>query len=148
MFSNVEFSAIWEELSKLNEAKADTEKLIAFAGEDLANRFLAIKNRLKAPKNDLYYWINNETPEALNALVTEIENTKSTTRTKKDIADNGAELVQETEHWKAYQILTPEAAQKYGRDTEWCISGFDGIEYWKKYIDNGVKFYFIIAKKD
>lgn len=55
MFLNEEFMQIYEELTELNEAKADTQKLIDFAGEDLANRFLAVKNRLKAPENDLYY---------------------------------------------------------------------------------------------
>ncbi len=148
MFLNEEFLKLWEEIDTINEAKADTERLVAFAGEDLANRFLAVKNRLKAPENDLYYWINNKSVNELEQTVASVENTKSSTKTKKDVADAGAKLVQETEHWKAYRILTQQAAQIYGRDTHWCIAGLDGEEYWKKYIDNGVKFYVIITKQN
>jgi hypothetical protein len=151
MFLNEEFLKLWEELSQLNEAKADTEKLIAFAGEDLANRFLAVKNRLKAPKNDLYYWIKYKTTDELEQAVASIENTKSNTKTKKEIADNGAELVYESEHWKIYHITTFEASKKYGRDSKWCITGAgaeNGYQdtYWKDYTNRGITFYFLITK--
>jgi hypothetical protein len=149
MFLNEEFLKLWEELSDLNEAKADTQRLIDFAGEDLANRFLAAKNRLKAPENDLYYWIKNKTVNELEQAVTELENSKSATRAKRDIADEGAELVYESEHWKVYHITTFEASQKYGRDTRWCITGVDnyGDQYWKQYHERDkVDFYFLIKK--
>ena len=86
MFLNEAFMQVFEELDSLTEAKADTQRLIDFAGEDLANRFLAIKDRLKSPENDLYYWIKNKTVEELEAAVLEIENTKSKSQMKKDIA--------------------------------------------------------------
>ena len=136
---------------KLYEAKADTEKLIAYAGEDLTNRFLAVKNRLKAPESDLYYWIKNKTVDELEQAIINIENTKSATKAKRDIADEGAELVCESEHWKVYHITTFEASKKYGRDTKWCITGINGYgdKYWKEYTnDAGVKFYFLIAKEN
>ena len=44
------YETMWD---SLNEAKADIKNLIDFAGEDVANRFLAVKNRLKSPENDL-----------------------------------------------------------------------------------------------
>jgi hypothetical protein len=55
-----DFIKLYEKLSAINEvtlteAKADTQKLITFAGKDLADRFLKIKHRLKTPENDLYY---------------------------------------------------------------------------------------------
>lgn len=143
---------LWETFQKLNklyEAKEDTTKLIAFAGEDLANRFLAIKNRLKAPENDLYYWIKNKSVEELEATVTAVENTKSNTKIKKEIASDGAELVAESAHWKVYHITTYEAAQNYGRDTQWCITGINdyGDKYWKLYHENReMEFYFLITK--
>lgn len=148
MVLNEEFLRIYEELSDLNESKADKQKLIDFAGEDLANRFLAVKNRMKSPENDLYYWIQNKTPEELAQVVTSIENSKSGSQRKKDIADAGAKLIQETPHWKVYQITTYEASQKYGRDTKWCITGIDGYgdRYWKDYTSKGIIFYFIISK--
>jgi hypothetical protein len=135
---------MWE----LTEAKADTDNLITFAGKDLADRFLAIKNKLKTPENDLYYWIKNKTPEELEQTVLEIENSKSKTQHKKDIADQGAELIKETAHWKIYHITTYEASQKYGRDTTWCITGINnyGDKYWTRYINQNMQFYFLITK--
>jgi hypothetical protein len=147
MFLNEDFLKLWEELSELNEAKADTQRLIDFAGEDLTNRFLAIKSRLKSPENDLYYWIKNKTPEEFEQRVVEVENTKSTTSMRKD-AIAGADLVQETPHWKIYHITTFEASQYYGRDTKWCITGVNnyGDKYWRQYTNKGIAFYFLIAK--
>ena len=150
MFLNEEFLDIYETLSSLNESKADTQKLIDFAGEDLANRFLNIKNKLKAPENDLYYWIKNKTPKELEQTVSASENSKSITQAKKDIADEGAKLIQETPHWKVYHITSYAASQKYGRDTKWCITGINnyGDKYWKQYTEAGIKFYFLISKDD
>ena len=68
------YENMWDSLT---EAKADTQRLIDFAGEELANRFLAIKSRLKYPENDLYYWIKNKTIDELEQAVYNIENTKS-----------------------------------------------------------------------
>ena len=50
-----EFLELYEELSALNEGKVDTQRLVDFAGQELADRFLAIRNKLKSPENDLYY---------------------------------------------------------------------------------------------
>jgi hypothetical protein len=147
MFLNEDFIKIYEELSELNEAKADTQRLIDFAGEDLANRFLAIKNRLKAPENDLYYWIKNTTPDEFEAYLTNVEQTQSKTQIKK-VADQGAELVCSSEHWNVYHVTTFAAAQKYGRDSKWCITGINnwGDKYWKEYTEAGMDFYFLITK--
>lgn len=141
------FLSLYEVLSELNEAKADTQRLINFAGEDLPNRFLAIKNKLKTPENDLYYWIN-KTPEELEAFLTKIEQKKSNTQVKKEVAGQGAELVCSSKHWNVYHITTYEAAQTYGRDTKWCITGINnwGDQYWKEYKDKGIEFYFLITK--
>jgi hypothetical protein len=145
---NYEFLNLYEELLALNEAKADTQRLIDFAGQELADRFLAIRNKLKSPENDLYYWIKNKTPGELDAYIRDRESTKSVTQIKKEISENGAELVDETDLWKVYHITTYEAAQKYGRDTKWCITGIDnwGDKYWKEYKEKGVEFYFLITK--
>lgn len=147
MFLNEAFLKIYEELSELNEAKADTQRLIDFAGEDLANRFLAVKNKLKAPENDLYYWIKNTTPDEFEAYLTKVEQTQSKTQIKK-VADQGAELVCSSEHWNVYHITTFAAAQKYGRDSKWCITGINnwGDKYWKEYKGAGMDFYFLITK--
>jgi hypothetical protein len=136
--------------SKLTEAKADTQRLIDFAGQDLADRFLKIKDKLKSPENDLYYWIKNKTAADLELAVANIENNKSNSAAKKEISERGAQLVCDSAHWKVYHITTFEAAQKYGRDSQWCITGIRsyGDRYWKQYTDDGVSFYFAITKED
>jgi hypothetical protein len=147
MISN-DFIKLYEELSELNEAKEDIQRLVDFAGQDLADRFLAVKPKLKAPENDLYYWIKKHSVDELESAVTTAETSVSKTQTKKNIADAGAKLVCDTEHWKVYEITTFEASQKYGRDTQWCITGVNdlGDEYWYRYTDQGIEFYFLITK--
>lgn len=92
-----EFLDLYNELSTLNEAKADAQRLVAFAGQKLADKFLAIRNKLKSPENDLYYWIKNKTPGELEAFIKEREATKSNTQLKKEVAEQGAELIEETD---------------------------------------------------
>ena len=134
--------------SHLIEAKEDLQKLIDFAGVDLANRFIAIKHRLKGQEKDLYYWIKTKTIDELEQTVVDYENTKSNSKVKKDITANGAELVAESAEWKVYFITTYEAARHFGRDTKWCISGINnwGDVYWKQYKRKGGDIYFFIAK--
>lgn len=133
----------------LSESKADEQRLIDFAGINLAKRFFALKQRFKTPENDLYYWIKNKTPQELEQAVSNLENTKSNAQQRKE-AVSGAKLVCESEHWKVYHITTFEASQYYGRDTRWCITGINhyGDTYWKRYTENDIEFYFIITKQD
>ena len=137
-------------INKLTEAKADEQRLIDFAGDELAKKFLAIRSRLKSPENDLYYWIKNKTVAELAKCISEVENTKTNRQVKQDISA-GAKLVCETPNWKVYNITTFEASQYYGRDTQWCITGVNnyGDKFWKDYHDiKGVDFYFLITKND
>jgi hypothetical protein len=148
MILNEAFMNLYEKLSELNESKADTLSLIDFAGENLASRYLAVKHRLKAPENDLYYWIKTKTPAELESLVSALENTKSKTALRKS-ANEGAKLIQQTEHWFVYHITTAEASQKYGRDTKWCISELDdNHNRWEEYTACDSDFYFLIAKQN
>ena len=136
----------------LTEAKADTDKLIAHVGEDEANRFLKLKDRLKGAEKDLYYWIKKE-PEELTKTLDALEATP--TRSQKDKeAGKGAELVAENDYYKVYKINTFEASKKYGANTKWCITGKESgwikdeneNKYWKQYTDRGIEFYFFISK--
>ena len=131
----------------LFESKADEQRLIQFAGEDLAKRFLALKQRFKSPENDLYYWIKNKSVEELENAVLELEQNKSKTQIKAQ-ADEGAKLVGENDYWKVYHITTFEASQKYGKDTKWCITGIhnSGRIHWDQYTREGIEFYFYITK--
>lgn len=141
-----ELDKLYEEV--ISESRADTQRLVDFAGHDLASRFFAIKHKLKAPENDLYYWIKNKSVKELERAISNQENTKSNTQAKKETTGQGAELVCETDHWKVYHITTYEAAQAYGRDTHWCITGINewGDKYWNEYKEKGVDFYFFITK--
>lgn len=107
----------------LLEAKADEQKLIDFAGEDLANRFFALKkmNRLKSPYNDLYYWLKKDVVD-LEDFINDLESEKSATQQRKE-DKQGAKVVYEDENGKVYEITTYDAAKYYGKGTKWCISG-------------------------
>jgi hypothetical protein len=138
----------------LTEAKADTDKLIAHVGEEEANRFLKLKDRLKGAEKDLYYWIKKE-PEELTKALDALEETPTRSQIDKE-AKKGADLVAENDYYKVYKINTFEAAKKYGSNTKWCITGKESgwiqdeneNKYWKQYTDKGIEFYFFISKKD
>lgn len=138
----------------ITESKADEQKLIDFAGEDLAKQFFMLKNRLKAPENDLYYWIKQGDPEKLKNALDKLSSIP-TRREKEETAREGAELVAENKYYKVYHITTFEASQKYGANTKWCITGKESgwisgedphNKYWKEYTDAGIQFYFFIPK--
>ena len=138
----------------LLEAKADNDKLIAYVGEDEANRFFKMKDRLKGSEKDLYYWLKKE-PQELTDRLDELENEKTRSQVDKE-AKKGAELVAENDYYKVYKINTFEAAKKYGANTKWCITGKESgwikdeneNKYWKQYAEEGIEFYFFISKKD
>lgn len=138
----------------LLEAKADNDKLIAYVGEDEANRFFKMKDRLKGSEKDLYYWLKKE-PQELTDRLDELENEKTRSQVDRE-AKKGAELVAENDYYKVYKINTFEAAKKYGANTKWCITGKESgwvkdeneNKYWKQYTGNGIEFYFFISKKD
>lgn len=142
---------LWETLwdTQLIEAKADTEKLIAFAGQELADKFLSLRSKLKSPENDLYYWIKKKTPADLERRIIDLEQTTSRAQQRKKISE-GATLVAENDYWKVYHITTFEASKYYGRDTKWCITGINdyGTKYWDEYTQKGIKFWFFIAKEN
>lgn len=138
----------------LLEAKADNDKLIAYVGEDEANRFFKMKDRLKGSEKDLYYWLKKE-PQELTDRLDELENEKTRSQVDRE-AKKGAELVAENDYYRVYKINTFEAAKKYGANTKWCITGKESgwikdeneNKYWKQYTDEGIEFYFFISKKD
>ena len=137
----------------LIESKADEQRLIDFAGEDLAKRFFAMKQRLKSPENDIYYWLK-KSPEELEDRLDKLDSIK--TRSQKDEeASEGAELIYNKNGWKVYHITTYEASVKYGKNTQWCISGSKrwsngerGEEYFNNYTSKGIKFYFYIKSNN
>ena len=135
----------------LIESKADEQKLIDFAGEELAQKFFKLKPRMEAPQNDLYFWIKQGDPDYLRTWLLALENIKSKSQIEKE-AKKGAKLVYNKNGWRIYRIDTYEAATYYGKNTKWCISGNypgsegEGQTYFDKYLDEGVNdYYFIIS---
>ena len=154
---------------ELNEAKEDKEKFInwlidahkeAGMNQELAtstanhfvDMFLNLKQRIKSPYNDFYYWMKNSTQndfiDYINKLSKEVEDRKQAKQKEKD----GAELIYSDDTWKVYHITNYEASAKYGKGTKWCITGTkrwndgeDGKETFLDYHEkNHVEFYFFI----
>ena len=134
-------------LDAINEAKQDEQRLIDFAGDSLAKRFLAIKNRLKSPENDIYYWLKKDVVE-LEDRVNEIENTISKTKQKEIEKTEGAELVVEENGWKVYRIDTYEASCLYGKGTKWCTASTETHKYFDDYKNKDVVFYYFIKNNE
>lgn len=143
----------------LTEAKQDTINFKNYfikngRSEEEADRWVkrfdGIKSTLKAPENDYYYWIKIDKLQDLFELILDTERYLEVKRTKKAEVEQGAELVYESEHWKIYHITNFEAAQVYGRDSKWCITGVGtyGDRYWNDYTDRGFDFYFAITKDE
>lgn len=133
----------------LIESKVDQQKLVDYVGEDTAKLFFSLKDRLKSPENDIYYWLKRE-PTELEDRLSELQSTK-TRREKDEEASEGAELIYNKDGWKVYHITTYEASAKYGKNTKWCIAGSKywsngehGEEYFNQYTSNGIEFYFYI----
>ena len=139
----------------LNESKQDIEKFKQWAGEDIANRFFAIKDRLQGQEKDIYYWMGLEKKygkhgaiQEINSMLRDIENTP-TKKERNQLAQEGADLLYNAGGWKVYEISTYEASKKYGKGTNWCISGDDmGYDYFSDYHDSGDKIYFYIHGDD
>ena len=105
----------------LFESKADQLKLVNFAGQELADEFFKLKQRMSSPYNDIYYWLKR-TPEELKEYVNNILETQTQSE-KRNSAKEGAKLVTNENGWKVYEILTYPASVYYGKNTQWCISG-------------------------
>ena len=155
-----EFIKIYDSLSALNEAKQDTinfTKWIQTKGayseheaNSWAQRFDNIKQYLKAPENDYYYWIRKNDIDDFRRAVSNCEHNLETKKLDKAKVAEGAKLVSETEHWKMYHITNYEASRVYGRDSQWCITGVNnyGDRWWKDYTRKGYNFYFIITNDE
>lgn len=159
----------FKELNELNEdcelleAKADQEKFYKWLTNDmeedkaetLLSTFVRLKQRIKSPYNDFYWWMKNSTPDVFDEYIKNLESNVKTIQQNKDKAKEGAKLIYEDDDWYVYNITNFEASKKYGAHTKWCITGKNlqgedtyGNRYWDEYTDKGIQFYFYINKKD
>lgn len=123
----------------------DRKDLKAFAGTDLANRYLLLRPKLQAPENDLGYWIKKGNLKEFEKFITDWETgkIKSKTQDKKEKRLEGAELVFNDKGWKTYFVTTYQAARQLGSGTTWCITGrYQGVESkGKHYFDQYIRTY-------
>lgn len=158
-----DFMSLYEELSVLNEAKADVDSFINKFGEDTYELFKKSNQRLKNKgiSTDLTYHVKHTDKKDLDAILLNLQNRAIT----KD--DNLTELAGDYEYlgedkgYKVYKINDVIASINFGAGTGWCISGRYGHygeknytptketakEHWDSYTSRGVQFYFFIGNK-
>ena len=147
----------------LDESKQDIEKFKQWAGEELANRFFKVKDRLKGELRDIYYWLSLEKKlgpdkelahqnalDSLEYAITDVEVTP-TKKERQELAKSGSEKIYNDDRWLVLKINTFEASVKYGKHTQWCITGTNsgmdgGRSDWRCH--SGSTFYFFIDKKN
>ena len=130
---------------------SNREEIQSYA-EALVDEFINLKNRIKSPYNDFYYWIKNESAIDFDKYISNLRDEISKKQNIKQKEKEGAELIYSDDTWKVYHILNYEASAKYGKGTKWCITGTErwndgnsGKDTFEQYHDkNGVEFYFFI----
>lgn len=127
----------------LVESKQDWDKFKEWCGDDLFSKFKQVKNRLVdiklpngRPATDIYFWMKHGKKIELERIIHNVSRIAEHDRKARE----GAKLLYNNGGWKVYEISTPEASQKYGKGTRWCISGGDAYEYF----DDDDIFYFYI----
>lgn len=135
------------------EGKIDQEILQNFLGDDYYNKYQLIKNKIKDPEyKDIYKMIRMD-PDEVKSYIDNFQSNTDIRRSNKQ----GATKLYEDDEWVVYRIATYPAAQLYGKNTRWCITGRyegheeRGEEYFYNYIKNNKLdggYYFYINKKD
>ncbi len=120
--------------------------------DELVNKFLQMRNKLKAPENDMGYWVNPKNGKSPDDLNNFLDNYKSNTQKRTD-AKAGAKNVYEDDNWMCFKIETYDAAKFYGSGSKWCITGrypgheSRGEEYFNSYLRNNYKGYYVVINK-
>lgn len=143
-----------EQLELLFEGKQDQERLLNFLGKEYYDKYNLIKNKISDSEyKDIYKLMRKDVDEVKDF----IDSFKSRSFTRNTEKVNGAELIYNANGWKVYRITTYKAAQIYGRNTKWCITGNyegheeRGEEYFYDYIDDyhlDGGYYFYIKSND
>ena len=142
--------------SKIKESKQDTERFYQWAGKDIADRFFKQKQRMVSPYNDIT-WIMKNYKDAKD-FESDLEFMEKKP-TRKDIEVKGRECAEEVysdSNWTVYKITSYESSVKYGKGTQWCITGTNtengqdlvaGRGQFDRYInDENYDVYFYISK--
>lgn len=138
------------------ESKKDLDDLKSFLGDKLFDDYMKIRDRIPKDQNEFKDFSKLKKMDKKD-IQDFIDNFKSKSDKKKSDKTEGAEKLYEDSDWVVYKITSYPAAQLYGKNTKWCITGrYDGHEsrgeeYFNDYIedknlDGG--YYFYISKKD
>lgn len=139
-------------LEGLDESKEDFAKFKDWCdaySPNLFDRYMKQKERFSHQERDIYFVMKYFSQAALDDELKDLEATP-TSKEKDEKGKEGAELVYEDSRWKVYRILNYDGASKYGKNSEWCISGCrneNGKQYWDDYTKSGDEFYFFIDNK-
>ena len=156
-----DFISLYEELSVLNEAKADIDSFINKFGEDTYELFKKSNQRLKNKgiSTDLTYHVKHTNKKDLDAILLNLQNRVITKDDSLTEIAGDYEYLGEDKGYKVYKINDVVASMNFGSGTGWCISGRYGHygeknykptreaaeEHWNKYTGLGVQFYFFIG---
>lgn len=156
-----DFIKLYEELTSLNEAKADIENFINKFGEDTYDLFKKSTQRLKNKgiSTDLTYHVKHTDKKDLEAILYNLENRILTKTDDITSMEGDYEYLGEGKGYKVYKINDVVASINLGAGTGWCISGRYGHygeknytptreeaeKHWNEYRSKGVEFYFFIG---
>ena len=159
-----DFMSLYEELSVLNESKADIDNFINKFGEDTYELFKKSNQRLKNKgiSTDLTYHIKHTDKKDLDAILLNLQNRVITKDGSLTELAGDYEYLGTGKGYKVYKINDVIASINFGAGTGWCISGRYGHygeksytptretaeEHWDSYAERGVKFYFFIGTKN
>lgn len=161
--SKTDFISLYEELSILNEAKADIDNFINKFGEDTYELFKKSNQRLKNKgiSTDITYHVKNTDKKDLDAILLNLQNRAITKNGNLTELAGDYEYLGEGKGYKVYKINDVVASINFGAGTGWCISGRYGHygeknykptkaeaeKHWDSYTSRGVQFYFFIGNK-
>lgn len=158
-----DFMSLYEELSVLNESKADIDNFINKFGQDTYDLFKKSTQRLKNKgiSTDLTYHVKHTDKKDLETTLLNLQNRAITKNGSLTELAGDYEYLGEDKGYKVYKINDVVASMNFGAGTGWCISGRYGHygeknytptketakEHWDSYTSRGVQFYFFIGNK-
>ena len=161
---NNDFISLYEELSALNESKADIDNFINKFGENTYELFKKSTQRLKNKgiSTDLNYHIKHTDKKDLDAMLINLQNRAITKDGSLTELAGDYEYLGEGKGYKVYKINDVVASMNLGAGTGWCISGRyehygeknykptrkEAEKHWNSYTRRGIKFYFFIGNDD
>ena len=159
-----DFMSLYEELSVLNEAKADVDSFINKFGEDTYELFKKSTQRLKNKgiSTDLTYHVKHTDKKDLETTLLNLQNRAITKNGSLTELAGDYEYLGEDKGYKVYKINDVIASINFGSGTGWCISGRYGHygeknytptretaeKHWNDYTKQGIQFYFFIGNKN